>query len=121
MLLQNSQPVLHQLIVIGLVARGALELGNARSLGKGDPDLGNEHALKIQAYNVHITHGRFSLGRELLLIDNDITVGAVNDVLLGGRLPLFARGDCCPLSLGAGKMDVDQIGTACKRLRIDRG
>ena len=52
-LAQDVDAVLHELVVVGLVAGGALELGDASSLGELDPDLGREHAFHIQAGDVH--------------------------------------------------------------------
>ena len=50
---QNIEAPLHELVVVGLVAGGALKLGDAGFLGEGDPDFGNQHAFQIEAYDVH--------------------------------------------------------------------
>ena len=52
-LAQDVKAVFHQLIVIGLVAGGAAQLGNAACIGKGDPYLGDKYPLHVKAYNVH--------------------------------------------------------------------
>ena len=53
MLLKNTESVFHELIVIGLVTGGFFKLGNARSLGKGNPDFGDKYALHIKTNYVH--------------------------------------------------------------------
>ena len=53
MLGQNVEAPLHEFVVVGLVAGGALKLGDAGFLGEGDPDFGNQHAFQIEAYDVH--------------------------------------------------------------------
>ena len=52
-LLQDGQPVLHQLVVVRLVPGGALQLRDAAGVGKGDPDLRHQHAFHIQTYEIH--------------------------------------------------------------------
>ena len=52
-LLQDAEAPAHELVVVGLVARRAAELGNAARLRERDPDFGHEDALDIQADNVH--------------------------------------------------------------------
>ena len=52
-LLQQVQPVLHQLVVIRLVARGAAQFGNAGALGEFDPDFGDEHAFEVETDELH--------------------------------------------------------------------
>ena len=53
MLPEQPQPVTHQLVVVGLVAGGALEFGNAGALGERYPDFRDQHAFKIEANNLH--------------------------------------------------------------------
>ena len=45
---QQIQPVAHQHVVVGLVARRAAQRLDARALGDGDPDLGQQHALDVE-------------------------------------------------------------------------
>ena len=52
-LFQNAEPPAHEFIVIGLIARGAAQLGDAAFLRKSDPDLGHEHALQIKTDKIH--------------------------------------------------------------------
>jgi hypothetical protein len=47
-LVEDREAVLHQHVVVGLVASGAAQLGDARALGDGDPDLGHQHPLEIE-------------------------------------------------------------------------
>jgi hypothetical protein len=51
--LEQADAKAHQLVVVGLVARGAHEFGNAGALGKLDPDLGDQHAFEVEADNLH--------------------------------------------------------------------
>ena len=46
-------PPAHQLVVVGLVARGAAQLGDAGALGDVDPDLGDEHAFEVETRDDH--------------------------------------------------------------------
>ena len=52
-LLQNVQTPAHQLVIIGLIPGGPLQLGDAAGLGEGDPDLRDQNALHIQTNNIH--------------------------------------------------------------------
>jgi hypothetical protein len=52
-LLQQVQPVLHQLVVVRLVAGGAGKLRDAGALGKLDPYFGNEHAFEVETDELH--------------------------------------------------------------------
>jgi hypothetical protein len=45
---EDREPRLHQLVVVGLVARGAAQLRDAGALGDVDPDFGHEYALEIE-------------------------------------------------------------------------
>ena len=49
----------HQPVVVGLVARRARQLGNARPARELDPDLGNENAFQIEANHLHRTAPTF--------------------------------------------------------------
>ena len=53
LLAQQRQAEAHQLVVVGLVARGAAEGGDAGAFGEGDPDLGDEDPFQVQADDVH--------------------------------------------------------------------
>jgi len=53
LLAQQLEAELHQLVVIRLVAGGALEFGNAGTLGKFDPDFRNQNAFKIKTNDLH--------------------------------------------------------------------
>ena len=53
MFAQDVQTEVHELIVVGLVARRSLKLGNAARLGERDPNLGD--TFQIQANHVHRT------------------------------------------------------------------
>ena len=59
-LLQDTKAPAHQLVVVGLIPGGALELGNAALLGKGDPDLGDQNALHIQTGDIHGSSSSFA-------------------------------------------------------------
>jgi hypothetical protein len=50
---QDVQAVLHQGVVVGLVARGAAQLGDAGTLGEFDPDFGNEHTFEVETDELH--------------------------------------------------------------------
>ena len=52
-LAQQAQPIAHQPVVVGLVARGARELADARALGEGDPELGDQDTFQIEADDLH--------------------------------------------------------------------
>ena len=56
------QPVLHEHVVVGLLAGGPAQGVDARPLSHGDPDLGDEHALEVQADDglgaLGVGHGR---------------------------------------------------------------
>ena len=43
----------HELVVVGLVARGTVEFGNSGHFGEGDPDFGDEDAFEVEAEHVH--------------------------------------------------------------------
>src|SRR5690606_10173904 len=51
-LVEQSQPTLHQHVVVGLVTGGAAERVDTRALGEGDPDLGDQHALQVEGHHV---------------------------------------------------------------------
>jgi hypothetical protein len=51
--LSRIQAVLHQLVVVRLVARGAAQLGDAGALGELDPDFGNQHAFEVETDKLH--------------------------------------------------------------------
>jgi hypothetical protein len=52
-LAQDVQAVLHQLVVVRLVARRAAQLGNAGALGEFDPDFGDEDTFEVEADDLH--------------------------------------------------------------------
>ena len=62
-LLQDAQTPAHELVVVGLIPGGALELRDAALFRKGDPDFGDQNALHIQTYDIHdlIPPCRFSV------------------------------------------------------------
>jgi ATP-dependent 26S proteasome regulatory subunit len=68
-LAQQADAVAHQLVVVGLVARGAAELGDAGALGERDPDLGDEHAFEVEADDLHE-----SKGLQLVFVGHDIAL-----------------------------------------------
>ena len=45
---EDREALLHQHVVVGLVARGAAQLRDAGALGDVDPDLGDQHALEVE-------------------------------------------------------------------------
>ena len=47
MLIEYVEAVLHELVVVGFLSCGAREFGDAAGFGKLNPDLGNEHSLKV--------------------------------------------------------------------------
>ena len=53
MLVKDAQAESHELVVVRLVARSALELFDAGRLGERNPDFRNEHAFQVKADNVH--------------------------------------------------------------------
>ena len=52
-LLEDTDAVLHELIVIGLVPCGPLELGDAACFRKSDPDLGDKDSFKVETGDIH--------------------------------------------------------------------
>jgi hypothetical protein len=50
---QNVQPVLHQHIVIGFVARRAPQIRNTGTLSEFNPDFGDEHPFEVETDNAH--------------------------------------------------------------------
>ena len=48
LLVQDLQPALHQHVVVGLVASRAPQCLDTSAFGDSDPDLGHQHALKIE-------------------------------------------------------------------------
>ena len=48
----------HELIIIRLVPRRALQLRNSAGLRKRDPDFRNQNAFQIQTHNMHLVHRR---------------------------------------------------------------
>ena len=52
-LIQNTQALLHQYIVIGDIARGRLQLFDTGFLGKLNPDFRNQYTLKIKTRDFH--------------------------------------------------------------------
>ena len=50
---QDVHAPAHELFIVRLIARGTAQLRNAADFGKCDPDLGHQHALKVQAGNIH--------------------------------------------------------------------
>src|SRR5699024_11892808 len=61
-LAQDAQAVVHELSVVGFVARGALKLRDARLACEGYPYLGHQHALQIQANQVRKLSSPFCRG-----------------------------------------------------------
>ena len=53
LLRQDVQAVLHQGVVVGLVAGGAAQLGDAGTLGEFDPDFGDEHTFEVETDDTH--------------------------------------------------------------------
>jgi hypothetical protein len=51
--LQQVQPVFHQLVVVGLVTRGAGKLGDAGAFGELDPDFRDEHTFEVETDELH--------------------------------------------------------------------
>ena len=66
-LAQDAQAVLHQRVVIRLVARGATQLRNPGALGEGDPDFGDKDALKVEANDLHGILLRFGQDKQAIL------------------------------------------------------
>ena len=62
-LLQNVNAVAHQLVVVRLVPCCAAKFRDARSLRKRNPDFGNQHALQIQANNIHVLPPHFTISQ----------------------------------------------------------
>ena len=58
-LFQDVQTELHELVVVGFVAGGAGEFGDAGCLGEFDPDFGNQYSFEVQAYDVHVIPPHF--------------------------------------------------------------
>ena len=54
------EPRAHQLVVVRLVARRAPELGDPGLVGDVDPDLGDEHALEVEARDGRMRHDGLS-------------------------------------------------------------
>lgn len=52
-LAQDAQAPVHELVVIGFIARCALELGDAARLCERDPNFGNQYTFHIEAGHVH--------------------------------------------------------------------
>jgi hypothetical protein len=50
---QDGEAVLHQLVVVRLVAGSAAKLRNAGARGEFDPDFGDEDAFKVEADDLH--------------------------------------------------------------------
>ena len=66
---EDPQAKRHQLVVVGLVARRARELGDAGGFGERDPDRGDQHAFQIETYQVHtgfLSSARSGSGTRLL-------------------------------------------------------
>jgi hypothetical protein len=55
---RGARGAAHQHVVVGLVARRPAQLVDARALGDGDPDLGDEHALEVEGDDRLEIHGR---------------------------------------------------------------
>ena len=56
---QHVQAELHELVVVGLIARGAHQVGDACLLRERDPDLRCQHAFQVQTYDIHSHEGSF--------------------------------------------------------------
>ena len=52
-LAQQVEAEAHQLVVVRLVAGGAHQFGNARALGKFDPDFGDEYPFEVKTDDLH--------------------------------------------------------------------
>jgi hypothetical protein len=50
---QDRQAILHQLVVVWLVAGGAAKLRNAGARGEFDPDFRDEDAFEVEADDLH--------------------------------------------------------------------
>ena len=67
-LAQDAEPEAHELAVVGLVAGGAAQFGEADRVGERDPDFGDEDALDVEADDVHV--GSVGLQRTATLHEN---------------------------------------------------
>ncbi len=56
-LVEDADAIIHQLVVIRFVARGAAQFGNLGFLGDGDPDFRRQHAFHVQR-NDGLFHAR---------------------------------------------------------------
>jgi hypothetical protein len=50
---QQVEAILHQLVVVRFVARGAGKFRNAGAFGKLDPDFWNQHAFEVETDKLH--------------------------------------------------------------------
>ena len=64
---EHAQAPPHELVIVGLVARGARQLGDVGCAGELDPNLRNEHAFQVSAHDVHAKNpsisGEYEKGR----------------------------------------------------------
>ena len=60
MFLQEVDAVVHKLVEVGLVARGAAQLGDADLVGECDPYLGDQHAFHVKTDYCHFSTFSFS-------------------------------------------------------------
>ena len=90
---QRPDAPAHQLVVVGLVARGARELLDPGFSRDGHPDLGDENPFQAEADNVHAADATLAASSILIRTMNRFLAGALAAAL---SLPLAALAQAWP-------------------------